>query len=599
MKLDILLSTMHMKDADEMNKLNISGNCIVINQCDQDKMEVVKSREGTQQVIVNTRERGLSKSRNMALFLSKADICKLSDDDLKYIEHYDDLITKAFEDYPQADVICFHVKRPERMKPTFSRPVNLNYLTTLKVCSVEIAFRKDRIGGIQFREDFGTGSNQYKMGEENIFLYDCLKRHLKILYLPITIGELLESESTWDTGFHKEFFVSRGANYYAMSRLGSHTLILQYALRKWKAYSKKISFKEAISCMYQGRKELKRKNILLVGDYYSKNGPAKVTNDYIEYLPSSVRIIKSRNKLLRVAEITWKLSQSQRILCSGFSKQNELCFRHGKNFKKPTAYLMHGSVVFENKINQVENLESEQFESRILELADVVLAVSRTYAEWVRENYPQIKDKVMEMSNGINWSDLDYQKKRLLANPQEHLQTSKEYITIMSSGGGMPIKNMKVVCEAIKRIHEQASIPIRFWVYGKEDLDSAQIRTYEFVQDFGLCSHEQVLEAMSKADLYIQNSRFETFGLAPIEAASLGCKIMISKWIGAKDTMMELFDLSDNQIIEDINSIEELTYKIQDNITKVVPPQSIEELSKYKTSVQKRSMELFHYLSHM
>ena len=93
------------------------------------------------------------------------------------------------------------------------------------------------------------------MGEENIFLYDALKKGKKIYYVPIKIAELKEVESTWFAGYDEVFFISRGANYCAMSRFFSHFLILQFALRKKELYIEKMSTAKAIKYMYKGRKE--------------------------------------------------------------------------------------------------------------------------------------------------------------------------------------------------------------------------------------------------------------------------------------------------------------------------------------------------------
>lgn len=88
----------------------------------------------------------------------------------------------------------------------------------MKLSSVEVAFRLDSIkkNGICFNEYFGAGSRFY-MGEENIFLFDCLKRGLKILYVPIKVADLHIQNSSWFNGFDKTYFINRGASFTAMS----------------------------------------------------------------------------------------------------------------------------------------------------------------------------------------------------------------------------------------------------------------------------------------------------------------------------------------------------------------------------------------------
>ena len=61
----------------------------------------------------------------------------------------------------------------------------------------------------------------------------------------------------------------------------------------------------------------------------------------------------------------------------------------------------------------------------------------------------------------------------------------------------------------------------------------------------------------------IQNSSFETFGLAPIEALIAGCNLLISNEIGAKGV---LTTTEDKDIIFDTDSIEGIAGKIHELI---------------------------------
>ena len=229
MKLQVLLSAMFLEDAGYVDSLNIDGDAVVINQCDREKEYTYtrKSLRGSDQCItyVETKERGLSRSRNMAIDRSSADVCILCDNDVEYLPDYEMRIKDGFSRHPDADLIVFYIKRKEKPVPNYSRAKRMGYLSVLKIFSPEIAFKKESIRGIRFDERFGAGSGRYLMGEENIFLYDCLKKGLKIYYEPVIIANLREEESTWFKGYDKDFFISRGAGYGAMSRTFSYFLI--------------------------------------------------------------------------------------------------------------------------------------------------------------------------------------------------------------------------------------------------------------------------------------------------------------------------------------------------------------------------------------
>ena len=251
---------MHLADEGYIDTLNITSDAVVVNQCDRETVrDFVRERpDGGHRRIkyIETKERGLSKSRNMAISAADADICILCDNDVEYLPDYETRISEGFKRHPDADLIIFYIKRKEKPVPNYPRAKRMGYLSVLKIFSPEIAFKKKSIEGISFDERFGAGSGRYIMGEENIFLYDCLKKGLKIYYEPVQIASLRDVESTWFSGYDERFFISRGADYAAMSRWFSYILIWQFALRKKGEYGTQMSTGNALKYMFKGRKEL-------------------------------------------------------------------------------------------------------------------------------------------------------------------------------------------------------------------------------------------------------------------------------------------------------------------------------------------------------
>ena len=116
MSLQVLVSTMFQnKEEALMLKMNINSNAVVINQCGE-KIEETRiiAMDGKHITWVNSPERGLSKSRNLAIKNSDADICLIADDDMIYIDNYEEIVLKAFKDIPEADLIAFQVQTLER-----------------------------------------------------------------------------------------------------------------------------------------------------------------------------------------------------------------------------------------------------------------------------------------------------------------------------------------------------------------------------------------------------------------------------------------------------------------------------------------------------
>ena len=253
MTLDVLLSAMNLENYHYIDSLFVTGNCVIINQCDKECIQDIKE-DGRHITYIETKERGLSKSRNMAIQMSTSDICILCDNDVEYHTEYEKIILKAYEDHPEYDIILFHVNSELDPMPHYKSARPLNYITCLKGKSYEITFRRKRVEGVYFDERIGAGT-VFGQGEENAFLYACLRKGLKLYYIPTEIASLRYEESTWKTGFDKTFFISRGASFEAMSHCLSILLIIQYAIRKYKLYYKEMGMWDAFRYMFLGRRQ--------------------------------------------------------------------------------------------------------------------------------------------------------------------------------------------------------------------------------------------------------------------------------------------------------------------------------------------------------
>lgn len=243
---------MYLDNYRYIDSLNIVSDCVLVNQCNREMKSCVREQK-RKICYIETTERGLSKSRNMAIRNATGDIWILCDNDVEYLQNYDQLILEQYEKHPEYDGIVFHVESPINPVPCFPTEREINYLSCGKIISYEISFRRERVKDIQFDELIGAGT-RFKMGEENAFLYECLRRGLRIYYIPIKIAKLRYEPSTWNTGFDREYMIGRGASFDAMTSRWSWLLILQFAVRKYKLYRGKLKLAEAIAGMLEGRR---------------------------------------------------------------------------------------------------------------------------------------------------------------------------------------------------------------------------------------------------------------------------------------------------------------------------------------------------------
>lgn len=256
MKIEVLISTMNLKDQqDLLKKMNVDGSVII----NQTKNKSLTDIETGKNKLFSYEEKGLSKSRNKAIEHSNADICIIADDDLRYEDDYEKIVEEGYIKYPDADIIVFYVDNvDDSKKRRVRREGKINLLTSMKVQSVQMTLKRKSIikNKIKFNENFGAGTELYS-GEENIFLKDCLKKKLKIYYIPKKIATIQDNNSTWMKGYDKQYFMAKGATFYEMFKFLYPFIILQFAVRKKKKYSKDMSVLKAIKYMFKGVKQYK------------------------------------------------------------------------------------------------------------------------------------------------------------------------------------------------------------------------------------------------------------------------------------------------------------------------------------------------------
>lgn len=235
MNVEVLISCMQQDVCALIKRTGVVGCGVVINQCDNDNKYNIGAV-----TVIDTPERGLSRSRNMALRNASGDICLICDDDEILDKDYSSKIQKNFDDNPAAQVIAFQISDAGKIYPKRKRKIG--YIGALKLASWQLAFRRKDIidKGIKFDETLGSGVSKAG-GEENMFLYDCLKNGLRIVFVPVTIGRMIENESKWFHGFTPDYFHDRGImTRKLMGRFSATLYAIYFLIRKYSLYRKDV-----------------------------------------------------------------------------------------------------------------------------------------------------------------------------------------------------------------------------------------------------------------------------------------------------------------------------------------------------------------------
>lgn len=240
MKIQVLIAAMHQTDYSLLEKMNIKTDAIVGNQCEKDSIERFDWR-GHSITYLNFSERGVGLNRNNALMRANADVCLFADDDMRYCENYVEIVTKAFKEHPDADVMVFNLIEEKVTRKVITKVERVRVWNFLRYGTARIAIRNKAIQekGIYFNQCFGGGT-EHCHGEDNLFLASCLRNGLRIYAIPEYIAKLTEERvSSWNNGYDEKYLKDQGVLYRTMTRRLWKILCLQDAMRHQKLYNMK------------------------------------------------------------------------------------------------------------------------------------------------------------------------------------------------------------------------------------------------------------------------------------------------------------------------------------------------------------------------
>ena len=232
MKIEFLIATTNRTDLTFLEKMfqNIDIKTIkilIINQCFEIPVPKNISTSHQNIRIISVNEKGLSKSRNLALKNAIGDICVIADDDIVYEK---DILEKIQYDYAtnNFDMVTYRTIVANKTSKKYGDNFNKhNVLSIMSVCSIQITLNSRSIinHGILFDEKFGVGSVNYPCGEENIFLKDCLDNHLQCFSSNFILNTH-PSETNGDS-FSEKHLIAKGA---VFTRMFSNTLFALFIL---------------------------------------------------------------------------------------------------------------------------------------------------------------------------------------------------------------------------------------------------------------------------------------------------------------------------------------------------------------------------------
>ena len=214
MNLEVLVVTMNQKDTFLAEKMNLSCDVVIANQCGRwDYTE--KNVDNRTVRMISSDTIGVGLNRNLAMQIAKADILLFADDDATYYDDTPESVVDAFRKLPDADVILFgldYTRNGEIYERRRCKTERAYLWNSMKYGACRMAVRRSSIQSknIWFTTLFGGGCI-YGCGEDSIFLRNCFRSGLKVYTYSHVLGTCAKDQSSWFTGFNEKYFFDKGA----------------------------------------------------------------------------------------------------------------------------------------------------------------------------------------------------------------------------------------------------------------------------------------------------------------------------------------------------------------------------------------------------
>lgn len=213
---------------------------LIINQTAEDCLLI---SEFSSVRVINSHEIGLSKSRNLGLKNARGKIILIADDDVVFLENFQENIVKAYNQNQNGTAICFQTITKQGSLysnyPKFKKELNNKELR--KVLSIELTCNTEilKTENCVFNEFFGLGS-KFQDSETFFFLNRMKHKGLKVIFIPVSIV-IHESVSSSDDAGSDRVIHARMAGFYKRYGFVAYLFLLKYMFFLFRKYDFSMS----------------------------------------------------------------------------------------------------------------------------------------------------------------------------------------------------------------------------------------------------------------------------------------------------------------------------------------------------------------------
>ena len=192
--------------------------------------------------------------------------------------------------------------------------------------------------------------------------------------------------------------------------------------------------------------------------------------------------------------------------------------------------------------------------NQMLKRADGLIVLTDWWQQLIKSRLPQLKCPVLVLGN-----PLDAQFEAATAQPRP--SSEKDSTTILAMARLVPEKGVADVIRALAQLPPHFSLQIAGTGPQQAALEELadELQMSDRVSFLGWVSYEQKLAVMRQADLYCLPSRYDSFGMAFIEAMAVGLPVVALRQGGVPDVVKH----GETGILVETPSATELSAAIQ------------------------------------
>ena len=190
-------------------------------------------------------------------------------------------------------------------------------------------------------------------------------------------------------------------------------------------------------------------------------------------------------------------------------------------------YTVHGIVKKEKEINESFKFYSVLSEAVLLANTDKIVVISHALKDELLKYYPKIDEKKIEViNNGVSVTPI---KEHINIRELYNLEASKKVVLTV---GVRKIKNIETLIEGFVNNNDLYNSSYLL-IAGEDDTEYAKdlinkYKKYDGVKFIGYVDTNSMNNLYSQIDLYVQISKFETFGMSIVETLLHQKNVLIS-----------------------------------------------------------------------